>query len=206
MKQIVYTLIFWLNTTFAFSQFQNEIEATIRYPIPVGDNFINKGGGKGYTGFFDIELGYNPFKFGEFNVGVTVNSSWLKLSVTDLSLTILSPKIKLAYTSKFDKIWIIPTFGIGYSYLEFKTGELIVHDELGNLVNLGKFKESQNGISFMLGTKVVFNTGNKLKWYASCAYEFTRLEKPNSPTVNSSFNRNLQMLYPGVGLMWSFTK
>lgn len=206
MKQIVYTLIFCLNANFAFSQFQSEIETTLRYPLPVGDNFINKGGGKGYTGLFDVELGYNAFKFGEFNVGVTVNASWLKLRVTDLSLTILSPKIKLTYTSKLDKIWIIPTFGIGYSYLEFKTGELIVHDELGNLVNLGKFKESQNGISFTMGTKAVFNTGNRLKWYAFFAYEFTKLEKPSSPVVNSSYNRNLQMLYPGVGLMWSFTK
>ena len=38
---------------------KDDIAFELRYPIPVGDNFLNKGLGDGYHGIVDIGVDYN---------------------------------------------------------------------------------------------------------------------------------------------------
>ncbi len=139
-------------------------------------------------------------------IGILFNSSILRLSETEVTLFILSPKIKLDYEIKIDRISIIPQIGLGYSNWLFRAPSIKITDEFGNIVEAGKYKENQNGWTIRGGTRFVLNSSKNLNWYFQIAYEFTKLEKPDSGAGDSKYNRNMHLLYPGIGLIWNFNK
>lgn len=205
MKKLMLIGLIHLLCVTSYSQFiTKSISFELRYPFPVGDNFINKGLDNGYLGLIDLGVDYNLFKNNGLGLGVTLNSSLLRLNVTDVTLLIISPKIKVEYEIDLNKILIIPQIGIGYSNWRFRAPDVTLIDEFGNPVGMGKSRDDQNGLTLEAATKLVINNDRKLKWYFNLSYEFTKLEKPEYDSGDTKFNRNIQLLYPGIGVIWNF--
>lgn len=203
MKYLFLIILLYLQIFPTYSQVNNEnISFDIRYPVPIGNNFINKGFGKGYHGLVDLGIGYNFIKFKNLNVGIQFNTSFLNLSQTDVHLNILSPKINLEHSLRFNKLKIINQVGIGYSNWSFKENDVVAIDHPSAIPYLANNKQNTHGYSIKAGSKIVVTSNKIINWYLQLSYEFTKLQK--SELINSSYNRNIQMLYPGIGVIWSF--
>jgi hypothetical protein len=207
MKKVFFVLLILIQLNNVFSQVNNDdIAFELRYPIPMGNNYLNKAFGDGYLGIVDIGVDYNFIKINNLGIGILFNSSIFRLSETDLTLVILSPKIKLDYKININKVSIIPAIAVGYSNWRFTSPSITMTDEDGNPVQGKKFKEKIDGLSIKGATKVVLNSNNRLNWYMQLAYEFFKLEKPENGAEDSKYNRNMHILYPGFGLIWKFNK
>jgi len=207
MKKITIICLILTITISSFSQINTEnISFELRYPIPIGDNFINKGFDNGYLGLIDLGIDYNILKTNGLGVGIILNTSVLRLSETDLTLMILSPKLKVEYEIDLNKISIIPQVGVGYSNWRFRAPEMTYYDEFGNPVQGEKYKENENGLTIKGATKLVINGDKQIKWYFNLSYEFTKLEKPEQEGGDTKYNRNIHLIYPGIGMTWDFGK
>lgn len=139
-------------------------------------------------------------------VGLLLNTSVLKLYEPDITLAVISPKIKVEYEIDLNKVLIIPQIGVGYSNWRFilPIDYIIDDNDIYHPTYGYRRTSSENGFTLKGGTKILINSDKRVKWYINLAYEFTRLEKPTSDAENNSFNRNIQMFYPGIGLIWDF--
>jgi len=206
MKKILIVLFILIPASTLFSQInREEIGIDVRYPIPIGDNFLNNNSRGGYIGLVDIGIDYNFIKLNNFGIGVLINSSVLRFSKNDVTLIILSPKIKVDYKININRISIIPNIAIGYSNWQFRSSAKTFAVENGIPVQIDQAAEFLNGITFKGATKVLLNSNSRLNWYFQFAYEFTRLEKLDNG-IDSNYNRNMHILYPGVGVVWKFNK
>lgn len=77
-------------------------------------------------------------------------------------------------------------------------------DEFGEITQGVTYKKNENGLTTKTAVKLVVNNDKKIKWYFNLSYEFTKLEKSKHEEDNIKFNRNIQMIYPGVGIIWNF--
>ena len=206
MKRLLFVLIILIPMNSLFSQInREEIAIDVRYPIPIGDNFLNNNSRGGYLGLVDIGIDYNLLKLNNFGIGFLINSTVLSFSKDDVTLIILSPKIKVDYKININKISIIPNIAIGYSNWQFRSSAKTFAVENGIPVQIDQAAEFLNGITLKGGTKVVLNSTSRLNWYFQFTYEFTRLEKPDNG-IDSNYNRNMHILYPGIGVVWKFNK
>ena len=206
MKKILIVLFILIPASTLFSQInREEIGIDVRYPIPIGDNFLNNNSRGGYIGLVDIGIDYNFIKLNNFGIGVLINSSVLRFSKNDVTLIILSPKIKVDYKININRISIIPNIAIGYSNWQFRSPAKVLGVENGIPIQSEKYVDYSNGITFKGATKIMLNSNRQLNWYFQFAYEFTKLEKPHN-AVDSQYNRNMHILYPGVGVVWKFNK
>jgi hypothetical protein len=206
MKRLLFVLIILIPMNSLFSQInREEIGIDLRYPIPIGDNFLNNNSRGGYLGLVDIGIDYNLLKLNNFGIGILINSTVLRFSKNDVTLIILSPKIKVDYKININKISIIPNIAIGYSNWQFRSSAKTFTVENGIPVQIDQAAEFLNGITLKGGTKVVLNSNSRLSWYFQFAYEFTRLEKLDNG-IDSNYNRNMHILYPGIGVVWKFNK
>jgi len=193
MKKVLLIFLILIRVNSLFSQINKEdIAFELRYPVPIGHNFLNKGFGVGYLGLIDIGVDYNLLKIDNFGIGFLLNSSVLKSSLNDVSLVTISPKINIDFKIRLKKISIIPNIGAGYSCWFFA-----VHEG-------EEKKESFNGLTLNAGVKLALNSDRPLKFFLLFAYEFTKLEKPKPGVLDISYNRNMQILYPGIGVIWKF--
>jgi hypothetical protein len=208
MKIKIYFIIVFtiLQTSLLFSQGINDnISLELRYPFPLGDNFLNnKIVDKGYYGLIDIGLDYSLFRIKNFGIGILVNTSIYKLDISNLTLMVFSPKMKFEYNINFGKFTLIPQLAVGYSNWRFRAPTSSITDESGNVFYIKKIENNENGLSFKGSSKLVFDSSRKMAFYIQVAYEFTRLEKPTMPAVDSKYNRNLKIIYPVVGMLWKF--
>lgn len=208
MKKLFLIGLIFLLPISSYAQINTDnVSFEIRYPIPSGDNFINKGFlSDGYSGLFDLGVGYNIIKTNGFGVGLLLNSSMLTFSETDMTLVILSPKIKVEYEVKINKFSIIPQIGIGYSNWRFTAPAILMYDAYGNPVEGEKYKENEYGLTVRGASKFVLNSSKKINWYVQFSYEYTKMNKQDNEFYDSKYNRNVHLLYPGVGMIWNFTK
>jgi len=117
MRKLIIVGLVLFNSICSYSQINNEnISFELRYPLPLGTNFINKAG---YLGLFDIGVDYNLIKTSGFGLGVLLNSSVLRFDENDLNLFVISPKLKAEYEISLNRLTIIPQIGIGYSNWRF---------------------------------------------------------------------------------------
>ena len=199
MRKLIIVGLVLFNSIWSYSQNNESISLELRYPLPLGNNFINKAG---YVGLFDIGADYNLIKANKFSFGVLLNSSFLRFNELEVNLFIISPKIKAEYEISLNKLSIIPQIGIGYSNWRFQAPDITYTDEHG--VHTIKSRLNYNGLTAKGATKILINNDKNLKWYFNLAYEFTRLERPENLISNFSYNQNIQLFYPGIGLIWSF--
>lgn len=185
---------------------RHAIALELSYPMTSGDNFINHANDRGYSGLISVGVDYNLIRINGLGIGILFNSSMLKLPETDLKLTAHSPKLKIEYEIDLNKISIIPQVGIGYSSWRFRAPEKVWVDEFGDKYLQPKFKKNDKGLTVRGSSKIVLNNRRSLKWYLNIAYEFTKLEKPKDGSIDNSYNRNIQILYPGIGVIWNFGK
>jgi hypothetical protein len=194
-RYFAFVVILLFTYTQSFSQFKSsDLSLTLGYPIPVGNNFVNKGG-NGYTGIIDFGLDYTIFKANRLDVGILMNTSFLHFKATDVALNILSPKIKVGYTIQLKIVDIQPQIAIGYSHFSFK-GPAVFNGSVYN--------ESARGISAKASTKVILKSEKKVNYYVSLAYEFNKLGELTTEAANTDFNRHIQFISPGVGILWKF--
>jgi len=204
MKKIIFFGLIFLSSISTYSQLNTEnISFELRYPIPIGDNFINKGFDNGYLGLIDLGVDYNIIKTKRLGIGILLNTSVLRLSETDLTLMILSPKLKIEYKIDLNKVSIIPQVGVGYSFWRFRA---TYYDEFSKPLQSKKYKINTNGFTIKGATKLVINNDKRLKWYFNISYEFTKLDKPEEEGGDIKYNRNIQLIYPGIGMTWNFRK
>jgi hypothetical protein len=60
------------------------------------------------------------------------------------------------------------------------------------------------GIAAEGSLRFLRHTGSPVDWFLQGSWSFTRLEKPKDGTLNSDYNRNISIVYPGLGLVWHF--
>lgn len=202
MKKLIIFILVNLQVSTIYSQFnQKDISFELRYPVPVGDNFIHRGYVEGYKGVVDVGVDYNVLKFGNLGIGVLFNGTFLKnTDFYDVHLRILSPKIKIEYEWDVKKISIIPNLALGYSHWHFRTPKADFYDNNGIYLRSGELIVNLNGFTFRSGLKLLMKTTKRIDWYVQFAYELTKLEKTEFGD-DSNYNRNVQIIYPGVGLL-----
>lgn len=194
MKKIILILLICLTSESIYSQINtNDISFELRYPITTGNNYLNKTLYGGYTGLIDVGLDFNLVYLKNIGFGILLNSSTLRFPETNLTLNILSPKIKIEYSVSISKIKLIPQVGIGYSYWTSKAPN---------------YTKTDRGLSFKAGTKLVINNSKRIKWYFLIVYEYTKLNNSEHKNTDrdNSFNTNIQLIYPGIGINWTFNK
>lgn len=191
MKKLVLVSLILIQSAKVFAQFNSDnISFEVRYPIPIGHNFINKGADKGYTGLIDFGIDYTVYKVQKLNVGVLLHASFFKFKPSDVNLRTIAPKLKADYEINLSKVSIVPQVAVGYSSFHFS----------------GAYKKNSGGPAVKAATKIVFNRDKQMNWYFLIAYEFTKLKKLEDFVEDTSFNKNIQTLYPGVGITWNFKK
>jgi hypothetical protein len=206
MKSLMLYGLILAHSGFIYAQIKGDyISFEVRYPIPVGDNFINKGATDGYFGIVDLGVDYTILKVNNLGVGLMINSSVLKFSAFDVTLWTISPKVKIDYVINLNRIRLIPGAGFGYSNWR-SYSKLPNFSVSGEPSGTSLDKTVQNALSFQAEAKVLFRKEKRINWYFEIAYEFTRLEKPEFPAEDSGFNRNIQLLYPGIGMIWMLKK
>ena len=206
MKKIIIIIgLVLTNPVFSYSQSDAEsISFELRYPIPMGDHFINKAFDHGYSGLIDLGLDYNILNANGLEIGILFNTSILELSHTDVNLLIFSPKIKADYEMYLNALSIIPQVGIGYSNWRFRSPEMTFTDGFGNPVRIEGIDRNENGLTIVGATKLVLNNDKKIKWDFNLSYEFTKLEKPDYEGGDVKYNRNIHLFYPAMGMIWNF--
>lgn len=191
MKKLVIVLLILTQVTTAFSQTnKRDIAFELRCPIPTGNNFLNEAFGKGYIGITDIGVDYSVFKKGNWSFGILNNTSLLTLPPSEVTLLIVSPKIKIDYSISFGKVSFTPNIALGYSSWRFKS-----HNDIDS------YKENQDGFTCKAGSKLVLNCNNHINLYLQIAYEYTKLELLDN-SQDYKYNRNIEVLYPGFGVIW----
>ena len=204
MKKYFIVVIILFQSSVIYSQhFNEDISFGLRYPIPIGDNFLNKAYTNGYKGLIDFEVGYGIIKMNNASVGFLFNASYLVLSEIDLKLLVLSPKLSFGYTFCYNKLTISPQLAFGYSNWRFRIPDVIYTDQYGNIIKKG-YNQNANGLTYGCATKLAYNLNSKMSLYAQIAYEYTKIEKPKEETIYLKSDRNLQIIYPGIGMIWKF--
>ena len=77
-------------------------------------------------------------------------------------------------------------------------------NEIGEPMGTTSEKTNSDGLTFHSSTKLLFNSSKKINWYFQISYEFSKLEKPKLGSGDTKFNRNIHLLYPGIGIIWNF--
>lgn len=191
MKKLVLVSLILIHSAQVFAQFNSDnISFEVRYPIPIGHNFIHKGADKGYTGLIDFGIDYTVYKVQKLNVGVLLNASFFRFKPGDVNLRTIAPKLKADYEISLSNVSIVPQVAVGYSSFHFSEA----------------YKKNSSGPAVKAATKIVFNKDKQINWYLLIAYEFTKLNKLEDFVEDTSFNKNIQTLYPGVGITWNFKK
>jgi hypothetical protein len=166
------------------------------YPIPVGWDFINKAYVNGYMGVVAGEIGYSFNIFSKLFTGINIEMDYLYLDSANLNLEILKPTLSFNYPFKIKKFEIVPQFNIGYSQWRFYS-EIILGSGTNN--DSLSYYESTNGLSMSASLYICYPVSKRVSLNVSCRYEYTHLGLPANQ-VKMSYNQNIQILYPGLGL------
>src|SRR5512133_2571328 len=204
MKRDVVLLTMMVIALSGFAQFfERAVRFEMRYSLPVGDNFMNNKtlGNNGYVGIADAGIEYSVFKAGGFGAGAAFNISVLRLKDIEVTATGFLPKIFTEYAIKAGSFSIIPQVAFGYARWRYKGPDVDFTDDNGNPVHLNNKKVYQ-GIAAEGSLRFLRHTGSPVDWFLQGSWSFTRLEKPKDGTLNSDYNRNISIVYPGLGLVW----
>ena len=206
MKRLFLTSIFSFLLVSSFSQINESISIKIGYPISVGNNFINnKDSDLKYKGITDIGIDYSFYRLKNMEFGILFNATFLNLEISDVNLMMLTPKLKMDYILNHNNLEIKPQISFGYSNWRFRQPNYQI-GEGDEEMTIEGIKENYNGLSMKFANKISFNKNKRINWYLEISYEFTRLEKPNNDIVDNNYNRNLQLFYPSIGVIWNFMK
>jgi hypothetical protein len=199
---LILTAIFLSFTIFpAFAQDKvkkNQFSLNACYPIPIGYDFVNKSYTKGYLGLFSVEIGYAHSFFYNIFTGINLELDHLYLDSANIDLEIFKPSLSIGYPIKLSKLVITPQVNIGYSlwryYSKYVTGTKTDLDS-------NSYYESNNGIS--IGGTIYFSypVYRNISINLSFRYEYTHLSVPSNATYTSRYYQDIQMIYPGLGLM-----
>jgi hypothetical protein len=173
-------------------QARNNINIEMRYPIPIGNSIINEN----YSGMFDVGLDYNLFVLPFFNsqCGIMLHTSFLNRSNSNIDLIIFEPKFKYEYyTFLNNNFYYMHDVAIGYSFWKYANTATTTTNDI------------QNGINIQWQLKLLKETKKEFRYYFLLAYEFTKLNKDKS-IADTKYNRNIHMLYTGIGFEIKFTK
>lgn len=202
MRKTVIFVIFCLVSLSTFSQKKlNDISLYFSYPIPFGDNYISEN----YMGIFDAGIAYDFLRLNNLGMAISFNTSALSFPDNDVNLQIFSPKIGVNYELKLNYLSIIPQIQMGYSNWRFRASGGTKLDESGNTFEIPEYKKNFNGLTTRLDTRFVLSTKRTIKWFCNISYEYT-IRENSREFLNNSYNRNIHIFYPGVGVMWSFAK
>jgi hypothetical protein len=187
MNRLIVIIVLTFFTSRVFTQtFLNSINIDVRYPIATGNNFMNNNDLGDYKGVADIGIGLNIYQLKNISLGVQFNASILRLQITDLTATGVSPKITASYDFRPGNVSIIPQAAFGYASWKMKSDQYV---------------KTEQGMTFEGSLRIVLRPSGKLNFYFSGAYQYTRLGKPKYGELDSDFNRNISTFYPGIGLL-----
>lgn len=116
MKKFILGIFLFIQAGLAYSQLNTTaISFDLRYPVPAGNNYLNKAFGAGYIGLIDIGVDYSIIKVNNWVFGILLNTSLLRLDKNDVTLNTISPKVKVDYKIDIGKLSLIPQVGFGYA-------------------------------------------------------------------------------------------
>lgn len=203
MKKLFITGVFLFLSVSTFAQGRlSKVSVGLSKPVPTGDNFINKNTGGGYNGLIDIGIGYNFLQKENWGVGILLNGVFLNLSEINEDVMVLSPKLRFEYIYTRNKISFAPEIAFGFSNWRFRTRDAeFTLDEPRTLE-----KYNHLGITVRGGARLIYDTHDSYSLFLQFYYEFTRLEEKFGGELDSDFRRNIEMMYPGVGITWYFKR
>lgn len=211
MKRIIFASLFSVLIINSFSQLNESIAIKIGYPVVVGNNFLNNKNSEyknensefKYKGVADIGIDYSFYRMKNLEFGLLFNATFLSLDISNVNLMMLTPKLKMDYNLNINKVEIKPQISFGYSNWRFTQPDYQIGEGNEEMTIKG-INVNYNGLSVMFANKLSWNMNKRINCYLEFAYEFTRLEKPNNNIIDNSHNRNLQLFYPRVGIIWNF--
>jgi hypothetical protein len=187
MNRLIVLIVLTLFTFKVFSQnFLNSINIDVRYPIATGNNFMNNNDLGDYKGIADVGIGLNLYQVKNISLGVQFNTSILRLRISDLTATGLSPKITASYDLRSGNVSIIPQAAFGFASWKLKAGQYV---------------NTEQGMTVEGSLRIVLRRPGRLNFYILGSYQHTRLGKPKEGQLDSDYNRNISTFYPGIGLI-----
>ena len=67
--------------------------------------------------------------------------------------------------------------------------------------------ETQHGVSIKVATKIIFEKNKRINIFFVMGYELYRLQElADAPPSFDSYNRNIQLIYPGIGVILKLGK
>lgn len=188
---------FLLMTQFSFSQ-SSKLSAELNFPISLGANYF----GEDYSGIIDIGVKYRFIELSRFNLGISVNGSYLKkkaeryipsypgeyqdpYEAAEINNFTILPRV-FAELKLESLPNLRPFIGAGYSFLIFNAAS-----------NSGQATSSKTltGINGNLGVSYMLTT----KLFAQVQYDYINLFDENEhgqPDAN-----NISILKFGMGIM-----
>ncbi len=204
LKLVALILLFCANHKMTAQSVPKQIEVELRYPKPIGDHFLAKGFGSGYTPVIDLGLGYSIARLRKQKVGfgLKANLAYLILPETKVQAFIFSPKIVIdgRFGWKNSKLKVIPEIGLGYSLLTFNKSNI---GGRGDGLHPGDEIEME-GPMFRSGFKFLWKKDRKIHLFYSLYYEFIKITNSGFDMLDVPYNTSLHMFYPGVGAVWNF--
>jgi len=186
----------------AYSQTGNKIFLEIKYPLPVGENFLSRAYNNGYTGFFNTNLGYSRKLGDQFGAGGAFGTTYLRLLETNMNAVVLCPMVQGFYyfPVETERNKVTQMIAIGYSFwsffsdnLNFPSDSTIVTDPDGH------YRENRHGFALGSSTKVSYFISDRVSIDFIIQLNFHRL-KAIKTEERSWYNQNVAILFPGLGI------
>lgn len=203
MKKLFLTGVFLFLSVPLLAQGRiSQVSVGLSKPVPTGNNFINKNSEGGYTGLVDIGIGYNFIQKEVWGIGILLTGTFLNLAEINEDVMVLSPKLRFEYIYKRKRISLAPEIAFGFSNWRFRTkGAEFTLDEPRALE-----KYNHLGLTVRGGAKLIFDANDSFSWFIQFSYEYTKLEEKFGGELDSSFRREIEMMYPGIGITWFFNR
>lgn len=168
-------------------ELHNNLSFKVRYPIPIGQNFLNHPFDldRGYIGLADLGITYNFNIIAGFYIGVGLNAGYLYLDFTKINCIILNPLVNIEYKADLsERVSLTPMFSIGYSSLHFKSAEYTDHGD------------HDNGFTLSESLKICRQITERFSMGLTFGHTFTKVDSKD--VLKTRFNTTTHILCPGI--------
>lgn len=186
----------------AYSQTWNKIFLEIKYPLPVGENFLSRAYDNGYTGFFNSGMGYSRKMGDQFGAGAAFGTTYLRLLETNMNAIVLCPTVQGFYyfPVETERNKVTQMIEIGYSFWRFFSNNLIFPADSTIVTDPdGYYRENRHGFALGSSTKVSYFISDRISIDFIIELNFHRLRAIKTEE-RSGYNQNIAILCPGVGI------
>ena len=187
MKKLTSLFIFFLTVNLSFAQ-NTKFSATISYPLPIGDNFL-----EAYTGYVDIGAQYRFLDFNVVQVGVSANLSLIgldnpEIANENLSGTLIYPRLFAEFPLGREGAFR-PIVGLGYGINSLEEND----SSMG--IGIMQVKNTYEGLILNIGAS--YDVWESL--FIIAQFDWADIDRGSVAQGNESFSSRGMLIKLGAG-------